>query len=1100
MEGKINNLFRIVEHTAALTAKVHGVFNKDEIFRIVVDELKKAEGYEMALMLLSEDRKEFILELVSLSEIQIKAIEKVIGTKVIGYRRPYELVKVFHRAVQNQETYSLPSNQFIEQLLDGGLGKTVTLITGHSRKTSAFSPIVIGNKVVGVLGIDTPQEKEFQETFELIVKNLAKHISMALELALHHEKRTLAEENLKGIFENTKDAIASIDQDGNVIAWNQAAEEMFGYSQNEILGKSYDILVPKELKEDRTQMLEQAKKQGYVVNYESVRKRKNGNRFTVEMTVSVSSTSNGANTYTAIIRDVTARKLAEKNLLVRNRAMDAANQGIVITDPNLNDNPIIDCNKTFERLTGYSKQEILGKNCRLLQGPDSNPVIVQEIKDAVRNEQDYACEIINYKKDGTPFWNELVITGVRNSKGELLNYIGMQADITSRKEARTALEESEFLLKQTHRIAGIGSYKLNFKTGVWTSSELLDEIFGIENIYERNVEGWLQLVHPDQQNELKDYLENEVIEKQTRFDKEYRIVKNNDKQQRWVHGIGELEFDAEGALIGMKGVIRDITEGKEAMNRVNEMADKFRAVFESSSAGMVVVADNQGIIQEWNSGAVKAFGYSKEEAIGLDLKIIVPERFRARHDAGFRHAIKTNALLHKGLPLELVGLRKDGSEFPIEFAVSTWQSNGKTLFSANMHDITERKRASNRLRELSVAVEQSPASLVITDLKGNIKYVNPKFEEVTGFAAKKVIGKNPRLLKSGHTSPEEYEKLWKTISSGKTWTGEFHNKKRDGTLYWEKASIGPIFNEEGEIKEYLAVKEDITEIKETQHMLRDTLVHLEDLVDQRTSELTAAKSDLERTHQDFMSSLHYAQRIQQASLPTNAAFNQAFSDSFVLFRPKDIVSGDFYWLFSEGENVILSLVDCTGHGVPGALMAMAGNEHLSNVVIKERCFNPKEILEELDQSVSRLLKKRNTSHVVMDGMDLSVVYIDKVNHVLEYSSAQGHGLLIRADETIILSPDKHSIGGFTESGFKTFTLQKYAYSKGDRLYLFSDGIYDQFGGPRVKKLLRKNFIKVILDTSKLDLQQQAAHLEQFFIEWLGDNVQIDDVSLIGVEF
>ena len=95
---------------------------------------------------------------------------------------------------------------------------------------------------------------------------------------------------------------------------------------------------------------------------------------------------------------------------------------------------------------------------------------------------------------------------------------------------------------------------------------------------------------------------------------------------------------------------------------------------------------------------------------------------------------------------------------------------------------------------------------------------------------------------------------------------------------------------------------------------------------------------------------------------------------------------------------------------------------------------------------------------------------------------------------------KHSIGGFTESGFKTFTLQKYAYSKGDRLYLFSDGIYDQFGGPRVKKLLRKNFIKVILDTSKLDLQQQAAHLEQFFIEWLGDNVQIDDVSLIGVEF
>lgn len=1107
MEGKIEDLFRIIEHTAALTAKIHGVFNKDEIFRIVAEELKKAEGFEMALMLLSEDRKEFVMQVVSLSDFQIQAIEKLIGTKVIGYRRPYELVEVFHRVVENQDTYTFPGNLFIEQLLDGVVGKMVSLITGHSQKTSTVSPIIIGNKVVGVLGIDTPQVHEFQDFFELIVANLTTHISVALELAEENTLRKTTEIELKqsekefrSLVENSPDAIVSIDIHGNVASWNPAAQRLFGYSSSEILGKPYIDLVPEEYRQEREQYLNKARTDGFVLNFQTVRITKDGERKDIEMTLSCSMSESGEEFISAFLRDITKRKKAERELLIRDSAFNNLNQGILITDPNKPDNPIIFANRTFEILTGYSATEVLDKNCRFLQGPETDKESVRAIKVAMDGGQDYYGEILNYKKDGSPFWNELTLTAIKDPQGNLLNYVGMQADVTSKKLAVKQLEDSEFLLKQTHRIAGIGSYKLDFKTGIWTSSELLDEIFGIGNAYERNVEGWRALVHPDQKAELARYLEYEVIGKQTRFDKEYRIVRHHDKQHRWVHGIGELEFDAAGDLIGMKGVIRDITERRRAMDIANAMADKFRAVFDSSSAGIIVVADDQGVIQEWNSGAVEAFGYSKDEAIGQDLRIITPERFRARHDGGFRHAVKTGKLLHKGLPMELTGLRKDGAEFPLEFAVSMWQSNGKTFLSANMHDITERKLASDRLRELSMAVEQSPASVVITDLKGNIKYVNPRFEQVTGFLAKKVIGKNPRILKSGHTSKEEYEKLWETITNGKTWTGEFHNRRRDGTLYWEKASIGPIFNEKGEITDYLAVKEDITEIKVTQEMLQDTLAHLEDLVDKRTSELSEAKAGLERIHEDFMSSLHYAQGIQQASLPTEDAFGRAFSDSFVLFRPKDIVSGDFYWLFVEGEDVILSLVDCTGHGVPGALMAMAGNEHLSNVVVREHCLDPKKILEELDQSVSRLLKKRNAKHVMMDGMDLSVVHVDKVNQVLEYASAQGHGVLISAGETIILSPDKYSIGGLTEPGLKTFTSQKHTYSKGDRLYLFSDGIYDQFGGPRGKKLLRKHFIQLLTDTSQMDMQDQFIHLEQFFTDWLGDNVQIDDVCLVGVEF
>ena len=1106
MKEKVKDLFKIIERTVALTAKVHGVFDADEIFRIVTDELKQAKGYEMALMLLSEDRKEFIVKEITLSQFQIQTIETLIGTSIIGYRRPYECITILHRAVEKRETYTFPTNRFNEQLLDGRLGKVVSLITGHSEKTSTVSPIVVGNQVIGVLGIDTPQVHEFQNFFELAVANLATHISLALQLAEENTLRKYTETELKqseksfkSLVDNAPDAIVSIDSNDNVVSWNPAAQTLFGYTKSEILGQPYIKLVPQACREEREQYLKKCKTDGFVQNFQTVRLSKDGELKEVEMTLS-SIPQNGAYHTFAFIRDITKRKKVEQELLIRDRAFESINQGILITDPNKPDNPIIFANKAFETLTGYTEAEVLGKNWRLFQGEDTDTETIRAIELAINKEQDFTCEILNYKKDGTPFWNELTLTPIKDSEGKLLNYIGMQTDITERKSAIKQLEDGAFLLQQTHRIAGIGSYTFDFTTASWTSSELLDIMFGITEDYERNIEGWLQLVHPLDKEELRAYLKKAVSTKQTRFDTEYRIVRHNDKEQRWVYGIGELAFDAEGGLVGIKGVIRDITQRREVLDSVNAMAEKFHAVFDSSSAGMIVVADDKGIIQEWNKGAVEAFGYTKEEAIGQDLRMIIPERLRARHDAGFKHALETGGLIHKGLPMELAGLRKDGSEFPLEFAVSMWQSNGNTFFSANMHDITARKLDSARITELSQAVEQSPASVVITDLEGKIKYVNPRFEEVTGFSAQKAIGKTPRILKSGHTSKEEYKRLWKTITSGKTWTGEFHNRRRDGTLYWEKASIGPIFNEEGEITEYLAVKEDITEMKVTQDMLQDTLVHMEELVESRTSELSKAKEALEEIHEDFVSSLQYAKRIQQASLPTDDAFSRGFSNSFVLFRPKDIVSGDFYWLFVDGKDVILSLVDCTGHGVPGALMAMAGNEHLSNVVVRQRCLNPKKILEELDQSVSELLKKRKAKYVMMDGMDLSVVHVDKVNQILQYASAQGHGVLIRDGQTTILSPDKHSIGGFADTESKIFTLQKYDYNKGDRLYLFSDGIYDQFGGPRGKKLLRKNFIQLLADTSRMSMQKQHAHLEQFFTDWLGDNEQIDDVSLVGVEF
>jgi PAS domain S-box-containing protein len=165
-----------------------------------------------------------------------------------------------------------------------------------------------------------------------------------------------------------------------------------------------------------------------------------------------------------------------------------------------------------------------------------------------------------------------------------------------------------------------------------------------------------------------------------------------------------------------------------------------------------------------------------------------------------------------------------GETFPAEVLLSAMELDGKPVLQAVVRDITERKRMEEKLRQLSRAVEQSPASIVITNRAGDIEYVNPKFVQVTGYTLAEVLGKNPRVLKSGEKSPEAYRELWQTITAGKEWNGEFHNKKKNGELYWESASISPIRDLAGHVTHYVGVKEDITTRKQTEAE-RDMLIH-----------------------------------------------------------------------------------------------------------------------------------------------------------------------------------------------------------------------------------------------------------------------------------
>jgi PAS domain S-box-containing protein len=246
--------------------------------------------------------------------------------------------------------------------------------------------------------------------------------------------------------------------------------------------------------------------------------------------------------------------------------------------------------------------------------------------------------------------------------------------------------------------------------------------------------------------------------------------------------------------------------------------EKFRTVADAANDAMIST-DRDGIIVFWNAAAEKLFGYGQDQAIGRSLEMIVPERHRATHAAGMARAAAAGKVT--GGILELEGLRKNGREFPLELSLSTWTAGGERFFTAILRDISERRRIEDRLRQLSRAVEQSPVSVVITDTRGTIQYVNPKFTEVSGYGREEALGRNPSILKSGATSREEYEALWAALAAGETWRGEFRNRRKNGELYWESASISPIRGPDGSITHYLAVKEDITELKRHLHDLQN---------------------------------------------------------------------------------------------------------------------------------------------------------------------------------------------------------------------------------------------------------------------------------------
>jgi len=268
---------------------------------------------------------------------------------------------------------------------------------------------------------------------------------------------------------------------------------------------------------------------------------------------------------------------------------------------------------------------------------------------------------------------------------------------------------------------------------------------------------------------------------------------------------------------------------------------------------------------------------------------------------------------------------------------------------------------------------------------------------------------------------------------------------------------------------------------------------LEDKVEERTHELA-------QKNRDITSSIEYAKRIQQAILPPLEEIKQYLPESFVLYLPKDIVSGDFYWFGEQDNKLILVAADCTGHGVPGALMSMIGHNLLNQIVLEKGITKPSTILNNLNTMVQTALKQGISNIDTTDGMDVALCTFNKNTGEVEYSGANRPLIITGNGELKKVDPDKMPIGGSQIGLHRTFTNHTHKLQKGETLYIFSDGYADQFGGDKGKKFMVRRFLETLQEIKNLPVNEQESHLLKTILSWRGDFEQVDDILVIGIKY
>jgi len=545
-------------------------------------------------------------------------------------------------------------------------------------------------------------------------------------------------------------------------------------------------------------------------------------------------------------------------------------------------------------------------------------------------------------------------------------------------------------------------------------------------------------------------------------------LKENEEELR--QNAEEMSVTLEELEISNKKLETQIKEVENAQKRLHSLLE--------NASEVISIYDKELKLKYQSPSVTKILGYTPDEMMsGKDM-----DRLTAKGETAIKEMF--NMLLedpHTPRTIQYTYIKKDGKKIHIE-------TTGRNLLNdpaingiiLNSQDITERKRAEKEERmksKMQSLSENSPDLILRMNTKGQIFYANPMVEDYIGFKPKDLINSRLDELKIQETLESFFKESIKIIR--KT------NQKLNQEINIPTAKLGdrvmsynaiPEFNE-NELETILFVGHDITEAKQIELEIKDK-------------------------NKKINESINYAQRIQSSILPNTAIIQEYLPKSFIFYVPRDVVSGDFPWFFKKEDILYISAVDCTGHGVPGALLSFIGYFQLNNIVDHDVNYKAGQILDKLHYGVRSTLKQDRIDADARDGMDIALCRINLKKKELQYAGAHRPLYLLRNGELHEYKGNRKAIGGIPhkKKPEKDFINHIIDIKKGDKIFIFSDGMPDQIGGPDRRKYMPKRIRQNIVENKDLSMQQYSNLFASDFKKWKGDNKQIDDVLLIGIEF
>jgi len=610
----------------------------------------------------------------------------------------------------------------------------------------------------------------------------------------------VAQQNsLQQVLEQAIDGVITIDENNCITFFNKAAEKLWGYSREEVLGKNVKMLVPRAIQANHDDYVNANRRTGIdkiVGTSRDIKvERRDGSEFWANLSLS-RVTLDDKTTYTAFVKDITSEHNSREAI---NQTLEQAIDGVITIDEN---NCITFFNKAAEKLWGYSREEVLGKNVKMLvpraiQANHDDYVNANRrtgIDKIVGTSRDIKVE----RRDGSEFWANLSLSRV--TLDDKTTYTAFVKDITSERNSREAIN-------QTLEQAIDGVITIDENNCITFFNKAAEKLWGYsrEEVLGKNVKMLVPRAIQANHDSYVNANRTTGVDKIVGTSRDIK-VERKDGSEFWANlSLSRVSLDGKTTYTAF---VKDITLEREAREVINQTLEQ--------ALDAVVTIDEHNLVTFFNPAAEKLWGYSREEVIGQNVKMLVPHAIQFNHDSFVNANRETGVDKIVGQSREIKLERRDGTTRWCNLSLSKVSLEDKILYTAFLKDVTEEVNNRHTFRLLSLVANETDNSVIITNPEGRIMYVNPGFTRLTGFTKEEVLNKKPgSVLQGKNTDPLTVKRIGQKLRDREPFYEEILNYDKNGNPYWISLAINPVFDQSGHLEHFISIQTNISSTKMT---------------------------------------------------------------------------------------------------------------------------------------------------------------------------------------------------------------------------------------------------------------------------------------------